>query len=142
MNNISVSVQNKACITFLGGICLVAQSCTQENKKAEDKKLNVVFFLADDLRWNSLGCMGNQMLQTRNIDDLATNGIRFENACVTTSISMVSRASLLTGQYMSRHKIREFGIPLSEEAFSQTYPAILTCNVRKKSDLNTSYGAL
>jgi arylsulfatase len=125
MNNISVSVQNKACITFLGGICLVAQSCTQENKKAEDKKLNVVFFLADDLRWNSLGCMGNQMLQTRNIDDLATNGIRFENACVTTSISMVSRASLLTGQYMSRHKIREFGIPLSEEAFSQTYPAIL-----------------
>ena len=34
----------------------------------EDKNLNIVFLLADDLRWNSLGCMGNSMLQTENID--------------------------------------------------------------------------
>ena len=52
-------------------------------------------------------------------------GVRFTNACVTTSIGMVSRATLLTGQYMSRHKIKDFGVPLTEEAFNQTYPAIL-----------------
>lgn len=125
MKNLHLPFMKPACITFFGGLCVVGQSCKHENKKPEHKKLNVVFFLADDLRWNSLGCMGNKMLQTKNIDDLARNGIRFNNACVTTSISMVSRATLLTGQYMSRHKIREFGIPLSQEAFSETYPAIL-----------------
>jgi arylsulfatase len=125
MDNSSISLQNQTWITLLGGICLFTHSCKQDNEKREDKNLNVVLFIADDLRWNSLGCMGNAMLQTKNIDSLAGNGIRFSNACVTTSISMVSRASMLTGQYMSRHKIREFGIPLSGDAFSQTYPAVL-----------------
>jgi arylsulfatase len=125
MNNFSISVHKQAGITVLGGLCLLTDSCIQENKKPEGERLNIVFLLADDLRWNSLGCMGNKVLQTQNIDDLSSNGIRFINTCVTTSISMVSRATLLTGQYMSRHKIREFGVPLSEEAFSQTYPAIL-----------------
>ena len=113
-------------ITILGGLCIVSGSCMQENKKQESQgKINIVFLLADDLRWNSLGCMGNSMLQTQNIDELARSGIRFTNACVTTSISMVSRATILTGQYMSRHKIREFGRALSENAFANTYPALL-----------------
>ncbi|MDP3002451.1 MAG: sulfatase [Bacteroidales bacterium] len=93
--------------------------------QSQPSKPNIIFLLADDLRWNSLGCMENPMLQTQNIDELSRNGIRFTNACVTTAISMVSRATLLTGQYMSRHGIKNFGVPLSEEAFSQTYPAIL-----------------
>ena len=87
--------------------------------------MNILFLLADDLRWNSLGSMGNKIVHTPNIDNLAQNGIRFTNACVTTSISMVSRASILTGQYMSRHGIRQFGVPVSEEAFALTYPSIL-----------------
>jgi arylsulfatase len=125
MNSFSTTVQKQIVLATLGGLCFLSDSCFQENKKLEEKKLNIVFFLADDLRWNSLGCMGNNMLHTPNIDALSRNGIRFTNARVTTAISMVSRATLLTGQYMSRHKIREFGIPLSEEAFSQTYPAVL-----------------
>jgi arylsulfatase A-like enzyme len=68
--------------------------------------LNVVFLLADDLRWNSLGCAGNSILHTPNIDNLTRDGIRFSNACVTSAISMVSRVNILTGQYMSRHGIR------------------------------------
>ena len=95
MGNLHSSFLKPACFTLLGGLCVVAQSCKKENRKSEYKKPNVVFFLADDLRWSSLGCMGNQMLQTKNIDDLARNGIRFNNACVTTSISMVSSAFLV-----------------------------------------------
>jgi arylsulfatase len=109
----------------LGGLCLLSFSCNSGSHRNEENKLNVVFLLADDLRWNSMGCAGNRMLLTKNIDELARDGIRFSNACVTTSISMVSRANLLTGQYMSRHNIREFGVGLSEEAFYKTYPAIL-----------------
>ncbi len=101
------------------------QSCRQEKKVNHNGKMNILFLLADDLRWNSLGCMGNRIVLTPNIDNLARNGVRFTNACVTTSISMVSRATILTGQYMSRHGIREFGVPIPEEAFSKTYPAIL-----------------
>ena len=38
---------------------------------------------------------------------------------------MTSRASLLTGQYMSRHGIDQFGKPLTPEAFANTYPGKL-----------------
>ena len=120
-----LSMWQSAGLTALGGMYFLLGSCATDNSKKNHQKLNVVFFLADDLRWNSLGCAGNNILTTPNIDALARNGVRFSNACVTTSISMVSRANLLTGQYMSRHKIREFGVQLSEQAFSQTYPAIL-----------------
>ncbi len=117
---------NEFGLTILGGLCILSGSCTSQRGKTEvQKQPNIVFLLADDLRWNSLNCMGNQMLHTENIDELARNGVRFTHACVTTSISMVSRATILTGQYMSRHKIREFGKPLSEQAFADTYPAIL-----------------
>jgi arylsulfatase len=94
-------------------------------EKGNNKKLNVVFLLADDLRWNSMGCAGNSILKTPNIDQLSHEGVRFTNACVTTSICMVSRATLLTGQYMSRHGITKFGVQLSEKALSDTYPAVL-----------------
>jgi arylsulfatase len=125
MNCSGLSIQKNLGLTFLCGMGLISGSCVQDNKKTDGKQMNVVFLLADDLRWNSLGCMGNPMLQTPNIDKLSGDGIRFTNACVTTYICMVSRATILTGQYMSCHNIREFGVPLSESAFSQTYPAIL-----------------
>jgi arylsulfatase A-like enzyme len=89
------------------------------------EKMNVVFLLADDLRWNSLHCMGNPVVITPNIDELSRKGVRFNNACVTTSICMVSRASILSGKYMSRHHITKFGVELSEENLAQTYPALL-----------------
>lgn len=88
-------------------------------------KMNVVFLLADDLRWNSLGCMGNPIVITPNIDQLSREGIRFNNACVTTAICMVSRATILSGQYMSRHQVTQFGVQLPEKALEETYPAIL-----------------
>ncbi len=86
---------------------------------------NIVLLLVDDLRWNSLGCAGNPVVQTPNVDQIAREGVRFSHACVTTSICMVSRASILTGQYMSRHGIDRFLQPLSDEAIGRTYPALL-----------------
>lgn len=125
IKNRTHSFDMQAGLAVLGGLCFIAVSCADGKKGDNKRQLNVVFLLADDLRWNSLGCAGNSILHTPNIDNLARDGIRFSNACVTSAISMVSRANILTGQYMSRHGIREFGVPLSEEAFSQTYPAIL-----------------
>ena len=87
--------------------------------------LNVLVMVVDDIRWDSLRVAGNKVVQTPRIDKLAKEGVRFEQARVTTSICMVSRASLLTGQYMSRHGINQFSRALTPQAFSSTYPALL-----------------
>ena len=60
--------------------------------------------------------MGNSIIQTPHLDELARRGILFRNAYVTTAICAVSRASLLTGQYQSRHGINDFNTSLSADA--------------------------
>jgi arylsulfatase len=86
---------------------------------------NLIFFLADDLRWNVLGCMGDKFAQTPHIDRLVAQGVLFRNHFVTTSICCVSRASIFTGQYERRHHIRDFATPFTPAQWQATYPAIL-----------------
>src|SRR3546814_18955294 len=69
-------------------------------------KPNIVFLLADDLRWDAMGAMGNSIIQTPNLDRMAGEGLLFRNAYVTTSICAVSRASILSGQYIDRKSTR------------------------------------
>lgn len=125
MTAIKTLKSNKIGITVACGLSLVPVTNWAANTKTEAKKMNVVFILADDLRWNSLHCMGADYLITPNIDALANAGIRFSNAYVTTAISCVSRASILTGQYMSRHGITGFDKNVSENQFQKTYPALM-----------------
>jgi len=89
------------------------------------QRLNVVLLIIDDVRWDSIGAAGNKVVYTPRLDQLAREGVRFGQARVTTAICMVSRASLLTGQYMSRHGITAFGRALTPAAFADTYPAVL-----------------
>ncbi len=87
--------------------------------------LNVLLIVGDDMRWDTIGASGNPVVRTPRLDQLAAEGVRFEQARVTTSICMVSRATLLTGQYMSRHGITVFGRPLAPDAFANTFPGVL-----------------
>lgn len=96
-------------------------SCT----KKDAERPNIIFLLTDDQRWDALGVMGNNIIQTPHLDELARQGILFRNAYVTTAICAVSRASLLTGQYQSRHGINDFNTSLSAEALRNTYPMVL-----------------
>ncbi len=66
---------------------------------------NIVFVLADDVRWDELGCVGHPFVRTPGIDRIAAEGALFRNAFVTTPICSPSRASFLTGQYASKHGI-------------------------------------
>ena len=81
-----------------------------------EKRPNIVFLLADDLRWNVLGCTGDNLAKTPHIDALAERGVLFRNHFVTTSICAVSRASILSGQYARRHKINDFGTDFTRDA--------------------------
>lgn len=85
--------------------------------------LNVVILYADDWRHDTLGCAGNPVVLTPRIDALAREGLRFTNSFVTTSICGVSRATLLTGQWMARHGNRAF--EMFRTPWSETYPAQL-----------------
>ncbi|MCI0740232.1 MAG: sulfatase [Gemmataceae bacterium] len=95
-----------------------------QNQSAPEK-LNILFLLADDWRWDTLGCAGNPVVKTPHLDALAARGVRFTQARVTTSICSVSRASILTGQHMARHGIRAFGVALAPKAWEETYVALL-----------------
>ena len=97
------------------------------NKTDESPKVppNIIFLLTDDQRWDAAGFMGNDIVQTPHLDSLAARGVVFENAYVTTAICAISRASILSGQYASRHGILDFETSLSDSALAQTYPAQL-----------------
>ncbi len=88
--------------------------------------MNVVILYADDWRFDTLGCAGNPVVKTPNLDRLATEGVRFTQNCVTTSICGVSRASLFTGQWMSRHGNKAFA--MFETPWAETYPGLLRSN--------------
>lgn len=75
---------------------LASSGCTGEPVQ---KKPNVVIIIADDAGWNDFGAYGNPGVRTPNIDRLASEGMLFANAFVTTSSCSPSRASILTGMY-------------------------------------------
>ena len=65
----------------------------------EEKQMNVVFFLVDDLGWKDLGCYGSSFYETPNIDRFAAEGVRFSNAYASCHVCSPSRASILSGKY-------------------------------------------
>jgi arylsulfatase A-like enzyme len=93
---------------------------------AEEKpRPNILFFLIDDQRNDTLGCAGHPLLKTPVVDELAAQGVRFKNAFVTTSICAASRASILTGLYETTHGFT-FGTPhIRKDHGRMTYPAVL-----------------
>ncbi len=62
-----------------------------------DERPNIVFFFTDDQTTSTIGCYGNRVVETPNIDSLAARGMRFENAFVSHSICWVSRTTILSG---------------------------------------------
>jgi len=91
----------------------------------EKVRPNIIFLLTDDQRWDTLGCMGNPIIQTPNVDRLAQQGVVFNRCFVTTSICMTNRACIFTGQYAARHGIWSFRTAFTEAQLAATYPALL-----------------
>src|SRR5690606_10416066 len=95
------------------------------NALSQQTQPNIIFIISDSHRAEALGVAGNPFVQTPHLDRLAKKGTMFENAYVTTAICTGSRASLFSGQYMSRHGIEDFATNFSEEALAETFPLVL-----------------
>ena len=65
---------------------------------------NFIIILSDNQPAWAMRCAGNKIISTPNLDRLAAEGVRFQNAFVTTPICSASRASILTGMYRRRHE--------------------------------------
>jgi arylsulfatase A-like enzyme len=72
---------------------------------AEAPRPDVVVVVVDDLRWDEFGAAGHPYLETPNIDRLASEGALFTNSFHAVPLCSPNRASILTGQYPSRHGV-------------------------------------
>ncbi len=66
---------------------------------------NIILFLVDQLRRDTLGCYGNSICKTPNLDRLAREGVQFEQAYTCSPVCSPSRVSLLTGLYPHNHGV-------------------------------------
>ena len=60
---------------FVAGLCLLFSSTIS----SADQKSNIILLLADDMGYGDLGCYGSPIVQSPNLDKLASQGIRLSN---------------------------------------------------------------
>ncbi|MHB8897309.1 MAG: arylsulfatase [Thermoguttaceae bacterium] len=92
---------------------------------AELARPNFVFILSDDLAQGDVGCYGQKLIQTPNLDRMAREGTRYTQAYSGTTVCAPSRASLITGLHTGHSPIRanreiqpEGQMPLPEGTFT------------------------
>lgn len=105
-----------AAVAFSG--CLKSLSVVAANR--DDKKLNFVFMLIDDLGWADVGCYGSRFYETPNIDKLAAQGMRFTNAYAACPVCSPTRGSIMTGRYPARLNITDW-IPGDQASRNKPY---------------------
>jgi arylsulfatase A-like enzyme len=108
---------------LIGGQAVCAQTAPTSEAALRP---NFLILLTDDQRTDTLGCYNARSpIVTPAIDQLAREGVRFENGFVTTPVCAVSRASILTGRYASNHRMHRFDTMLADDVFDQSYPAYM-----------------
>ena len=85
-------------------------------------KPNVLFIISDDLTSTALGCYGNKVCQTPNIDRLAARGMRFTRAYCQGTYCGPSRASFLSGYYPHATGVQGYISPRASIGDRATWP--------------------
>jgi arylsulfatase A-like enzyme len=111
--------------SWVSGMGLVSFGYVFSSCSPKRRKPSIIFLLTDDQRYDAMSCAGNPIIHTPNMDWLAQNGIRFENAFVTTPICAASRASIFTGLYERRHDYTFTKPPIRKEYCDLSYPFLM-----------------
>lgn len=70
------------------------------------EKPNIIFILADDLGYGDIGCYGQKLIQTPNLDRMAAEGVRFTQFYAGAPVCAPSRAVLMTGRHLGHVSVR------------------------------------
>lgn len=108
----------------LGMASLAASQCSRQSQKIIlEQKPNILFIMTDDHASQAISCYGSKINKTPHIDQIASQGIRFNNCFCTNSICAPSRATILTGKYSHingvRNNAQEF------DGTQMTFPKLL-----------------
>lgn len=102
--------------TGLAAFSLVAGCQDPRRRETVAERPNVIFILADDLGYGDLGCYGQQIIQTPNLDRMAKEGMIFTNHYAGSTVCAPSRCCLMTGLHTGHAYIRgNDRIPLRPE---------------------------
>ena len=99
--------------SFLASLALGLLGATASSAPAEtgaeqsSERPNIIFIMADDLGYGDLGCYGQKMIQTPQLDRLAAEGTRFTQAYAGSTVCAPSRCCLMTGVHNGHARIRD-----------------------------------
>lgn len=94
-------------LLLAGTSLLLGTSCVSSSKsKLEQAKPNIIYILADDMGYGDLGCYGQQIIKTPNIDVMASEGVRFTNHYSGSTVCAPSRCALMTGKHTGHSFVR------------------------------------
>lgn len=102
-------------------LLILLQLCCTAPKNDRSNHLsyeNVLLIISDDLANHAVGCYGNDIIQTPNLDRLATKGVRFERAYANSPMCTPSRASFITGLYPHATGTTLLFSPLPDSAYT------------------------
>ncbi|MEN8229123.1 MAG: arylsulfatase [Bacteroidota bacterium] len=99
------TLRNIFFFSFTIGVVLLS-GCTLTKQEKGPSKPNIIFILADDLGYGELGCYGQELIETPNIDNLAANGMKFTQHYSGSPVCAPSRCVLLTGLHSGHAHIR------------------------------------
>jgi arylsulfatase A-like enzyme len=98
-------------LALIIGPSFIGQSPSAHIRPASAKPPNIIFILTDDLGYGDLGCYGQKMIQTPNLDRMAAEGVRFTDCYSGQAVCAPARCSLLTGLHMGHAHIRNNSTP-------------------------------
>ena len=95
-----------AALGSAGITALSIQSCI---KRSKPKRPNILYLMADQCRGDCLGCAGNSVIKTSNLDSIAREGVIFTNAYSSTPTCTPARSAILTGLSPWHHGMLGYG---------------------------------
>lgn len=105
-------------VMMLAGLAAVAVNA--------EEKPNIIYILADDLGYGDLGCYGQQVIQTPNLDRMATEGMRFTRHYAGSTVCGPSRSCMLEGKHSGHTYVRGNGkLQMREDPHDLIFPKAL-----------------
>jgi N-sulfoglucosamine sulfohydrolase len=101
-------------IIFLFTFIFLSVSCQSKKESTPNIRPNIVLIIADDVSWDDIGPYGHPNIKTPHLNQLAKDGMLFNQAFLTTSSCSPSRTSIISGLYPHSTDAEQLSWPLPE----------------------------